>query len=197
MWVPRRLITLWASTACYRDSFNYGCNYMNLHIPYRIFFKINASYISCHTSSFSYDIWGKWCSSILALYKVRVYTGPIWTEIIFSWMSHFTQIHWVVPWRRNGLWHLSIKVYIFRLLPYFEENGSRLMRSPCCLWGCESHSPLLTFESLNKSLWKLVYILWHVYPLLGNDSVNTFPSKRTCATIGCPLLGHGPVNTPP
>jgi hypothetical protein len=33
-------------------------------------------------------------------------------------------------------------------------------------------------------------------PLLGNDSVNTFPRKRTRATVGRLLLGNGPVNTP-
>jgi hypothetical protein len=31
-------------------------------------------------------------------------------------------------------------------------------------------------------------------PLLGNDSVNTFPRKRTLATIGHPLLGNRSVN---
>jgi hypothetical protein len=39
-------------------------------------------------------------------------------------------------------------------------------------------------------------ILWSTDPLLGNDLVNTFPWKRTCATIGSPLLGNGSVNKP-
>jgi hypothetical protein len=40
-------------------------------------------------------------------------------------------------------------------------------------------------------------MLWRVYPLLGNVSVNTFPRKRTRATIRLPLLGNGSVNKPP
>jgi hypothetical protein len=47
-WVPQRLTTLWASMAYYRDTFNYGSNYMILHVQYRIFFKINDRYILCH-----------------------------------------------------------------------------------------------------------------------------------------------------
>jgi hypothetical protein len=38
-------------------------------------------------------------------------------------------------------------------------------------------------------------ILWHVVPLLGNESTSTFPwQKRT--TIGHPLLDNGPVDPP-
>jgi hypothetical protein len=36
-----------------------------------------------------------------------------------------------------------------------------------------------------------------VYPLLGNDSVNTFPPKKTRLTIVRLLLGNGLVNAPP
>jgi hypothetical protein len=39
-------------------------------------------------------------------------------------------------------------------------------------------------------------ILLRVYPLLVNDSVNTFLHKRERATIGRPLLGNGSVNKP-
>jgi hypothetical protein len=39
----------------------------------------------------------------------------------------------------------------------------------------------------------LEYILLRIDPLLGNDSVNTFPHKQTRATIGRPLLGNGSV----
>jgi hypothetical protein len=39
-------------------------------------------------------------------------------------------------------------------------------------------------------------ILWHIDPLLGNDSVNTFRREPTCATIGRLLLGNCSVNTP-
>jgi hypothetical protein len=37
-------------------------------------------------------------------------------------------------------------------------------------------------------------VLWRIDPLLGNDSVNTFPRKRTHATIWRPLLRNGSVN---
>jgi hypothetical protein len=40
-------------------------------------------------------------------------------------------------------------------------------------------------------------ILWRIDPLLGNDSVNTFPREPTRAKIGCPLLGNGSVSTSP
>jgi hypothetical protein len=39
-------------------------------------------------------------------------------------------------------------------------------------------------------------ILWCVYPLLGNDSVNTLPRKQRRATIGHPLQGNGSIHTP-
>jgi hypothetical protein len=39
-------------------------------------------------------------------------------------------------------------------------------------------------------------ILWHMDPLLGNKSVNTFPWEPTHATIGHLLLGNESVNTP-
>jgi hypothetical protein len=39
-------------------------------------------------------------------------------------------------------------------------------------------------------------ILCRVHPLLGNDTVNTFPRKQT-RRIGCPLLANGSVNIPP
>jgi hypothetical protein len=38
--------------------------------------------------------------------------------------------------------------------------------------------------------------LWRTNPLLGNDSVNTFPRKRASATIGRLLLDSGSVNKP-
>jgi hypothetical protein len=38
-------------------------------------------------------------------------------------------------------------------------------------------------------------ILWRIDPLLGNDSVNTFPREPTHTTIGRLLLGNGSVNT--
>jgi hypothetical protein len=41
------------------------------------------------------------------------------------------------------------------------------------------------------------HALCRVYPLLRNDLVNTFPRKRTRATIRRPLLYNGPVSTPP
>jgi hypothetical protein len=40
-------------------------------------------------------------------------------------------------------------------------------------------------------------IFSRVYPLLGNDWVNTFPRKHRRAKVGRPLLVNGPVNTPP
>jgi hypothetical protein len=38
-------------------------------------------------------------------------------------------------------------------------------------------------------------VLWRVYPLLGNGSVNRFPQKQKRGTIGRPLLGTRPVIT--
>jgi hypothetical protein len=43
---------------------------------------------------------------------------------------------------------------------------------------------------------KYATILWRIDPLLGNDSVNTFPRKRTRAAIWRLLLGNGSVNWP-
>jgi hypothetical protein len=39
-------------------------------------------------------------------------------------------------------------------------------------------------------------VLWRIEPLLGNDSVNTFPREPTRATIGRLLLSKGSVNKP-
>jgi hypothetical protein len=39
-------------------------------------------------------------------------------------------------------------------------------------------------------------IVWGVYPLLDNDSVNTFPQEPTRAKIGRLSLGNGSGNTP-
>jgi hypothetical protein len=39
-------------------------------------------------------------------------------------------------------------------------------------------------------------ILWHINPLIGNDSVNIFPLEQTSTTIGHLLLGNGSVNKP-
>jgi hypothetical protein len=38
--------------------------------------------------------------------------------------------------------------------------------------------------------------LWRIDPLLGNDSVNTFPPKANAHNNRCLLLGSGSVNTP-
>jgi hypothetical protein len=40
-------------------------------------------------------------------------------------------------------------------------------------------------------------ILRRVYPMIGNDSVNTFPPKQMRATLRSPLLDNGSVNMPP
>jgi hypothetical protein len=40
------------------------------------------------------------------------------------------------------------------------------------------------------------HILWHVYPLLGNNFVYTFPPEPTHARMGHPLLRNESVNTP-
>jgi hypothetical protein len=39
-------------------------------------------------------------------------------------------------------------------------------------------------------------VLWRIDPLLGNDSINTFPREPTRAKVGRLLLGNGSVNTP-
>jgi hypothetical protein len=44
------------------------------------------------------------------------------------------------------------------------------------------------------SLWNK--IMWRIDPLLGNDSVNTFPREPTRATVGRLLLGNRSVNKP-
>jgi hypothetical protein len=41
-----------------------------------------------------------------------------------------------------------------------------------------------------------ITISWRTNPLLGNDSVKTFPREPTCAKIGRLLLGYGSLHTP-
>jgi hypothetical protein len=74
---------------------------------------------------------------------------------------------------------------------------------------CVHNSPLIYFN-LNQisrahiltpycfliSTASSLILLWCIDPLLGNDSVNTFPQEQTRATIGSLLLGSGSVNTP-
>jgi hypothetical protein len=51
---------------------------------------------------------------------------------------------------------------------YFENNKSRLMRSPCCL--CTPLS--LTVKFLNQSLWNSVCLSWHLRPTQWSTSWN-------------------------
>jgi hypothetical protein len=39
-------------------------------------------------------------------------------------------------------------------------------------------------------------LLWHIDPLLGNDTLNTFPWEPTRATVGRLMLGKESVNVP-
>jgi hypothetical protein len=58
---------------------------------------------------------------------------------------------------------------------------------PCWRWENVGTSPLHTCFQY--------FIFWRTEPLLGNDSVNTFPREPTLATIGRLLLRNGSVNT--
>jgi hypothetical protein len=42
--------------------------------------------------------------------------------------------------------------------------------------------------------WKKI-VLWRVFPLLDNFSINTFPKHTPWTIEGHPLLGNGPINT--
>jgi hypothetical protein len=58
-------------------------------------------------------------------------------------------------------------------------------------------NPYLIILIINNQCLRSVIICivkYTVYQLLGNDSVNTIPRKRTRATIGRPLLANGSVN---
>jgi hypothetical protein len=66
------------------------------------------------------------------------------------------------------------------------------------------HMVILTFRKEQVQIMKFFVIryyesihsiLWRVYQLLGNDSVNIFPRKPTRATIGRLSLDNGAVNT--
>jgi hypothetical protein len=79
----------------------------------------------------------------------------------------------------------------------------------CTLWRRERSTPVeirvLAVQPVGRGYtnWAIpapsthrVLILWRIDPLLGNDSVSTFPRKHTRATIGRTLLGNRSVNTP-
>jgi hypothetical protein len=57
--------------------------------------------------------------------------------------------------------HGHMVIILFSLLSLFWRNGSRCMRSPCCLCVC---IPLTAFECLHQSMWNLVCIWWHLSP---------------------------------
>jgi hypothetical protein len=66
-----------------------------------------------------------------------------------------------------------------------------------------NHRWLLTNRKLAERRWeskgnkfKTIIIMWLIDPLIGNDSVNTFPREPTRATIGRLLLCNGSVNMP-
>jgi hypothetical protein len=62
-------------------------------------------------------------------------------------------------------------------------------RSKCC-------DDCVYIEFINGPYIRLdLYVLWRIDPLLGNDSVNTFPREPTRETIGRLLLGNGAVYT--
>jgi hypothetical protein len=68
------------------------------------------------------------------------------------------------------------------------------------MWGTEqAQISEITFFGQSQRihiLWCFIFVLWRVYPVLGKDSVNTFPHKQTRLIIGCLLLGNRSVNTP-
>jgi hypothetical protein len=60
MWVPRRLTTLWASTACYRDSFTFTI--LSISFPVHYLFTITVSFrhsvvFSCSRRRYTTGIW--------------------------------------------------------------------------------------------------------------------------------------------
>jgi hypothetical protein len=61
----------------------------------------------------------------------------------------------------------------------------------------KSYEKMATFTLLKHWTWNSIntYILWRTDPLLGNDSLNTFPWEPTRTTIRSLLLGNGSVNT--
>jgi hypothetical protein len=71
------------------------------------------------------------------------------------------------------------------------------MRSPCCL--CVCVSPISTFESLNRSLWNLVCIVYHGTWAHLNDVLHKSFSSVSVSACTSPLslLGNGLVDTLP
>jgi hypothetical protein len=55
---------------------------------------------------------------------------------------------------------------------------------------------LLIFFYGRCHVWNQNDLSWYIDPLLGNDSVNTFPREPTRAKVGRLLLGNGVFNTP-
>jgi hypothetical protein len=56
---------------------------------------------------------------------------------------------------------------------------------------------IIAVYTYSENCIKHINIMWRVYPLLGNSSVNPFTREQTRTTIGCLLLGNRSVNTPP
>jgi hypothetical protein len=67
-----------------------------------------------------------------------------------------------------------------------QMSPSKLMR-----YGCNTDSLKVCYNG-----WFTILLLWWVYPLLGNDSVNAFRLEQTLSTTGHPLICNGAVNTP-
>jgi hypothetical protein len=144
------------------------------------------------------------------LYCPFVSYGSITGNFMTSWTSIF---YWrkAVPhaWREsaasgNKSWHF---IHICATKGLASYTSSPLHDLPAHAHASRHSAPLLRCISEKKTEISYLitrkyespslYILWCIYPLLGNDSVNTFPLKRTRAIIWRPLLRNGPVNTLP
>jgi hypothetical protein len=74
----------------------------------------------------------------------------------------------------------------------------------CTQYYCEFLHPTIDVLRIIKTHFHLqifhgaefdkIMILWRVYPLLGNGSVNIFPQHKRSTIEGHPLLSNGPVN---
>jgi hypothetical protein len=73
MWEPRRLTTLWASTACYRDSFtyNFACNTGGR--------KSRVGLVTCN----------EWMETLLGSVQFILRSTRVWLPWLFLWFRLF------------------------------------------------------------------------------------------------------------
>jgi hypothetical protein len=94
------------------------------------------------------------------------------------------------------LWHIS---NIDRCIVTYVINIYYNSRSLASMGAGRGDKPgissIFWISGQTSTLKKEGNVLWRVYTLLGNGSVNAFQQKQTRGTIGRPLLDNGPVNT--